>query len=118
MLGSVQFHRNQQLKVLAVTSLQRLPNLPDVATAAESLPGFECASWYGLWAPAGTPAEIVNRLNEHVRRSVALPETREKLIAQGATPNVNTPPEFAGYIRDEYAKWAKVIQTANIKLDQ
>ncbi|MFM8768807.1 MAG: Bug family tripartite tricarboxylate transporter substrate binding protein, partial [Rubrivivax sp.] len=70
-LGSVQFHRAGQLKVVAVTSSKRLPNLPDVATAAETLPGFECASWYGLWAPARTSADIVNRLNAAVNKALA-----------------------------------------------
>src|SRR6188474_3721540 len=70
-LGSVQFHRGNQLRVVAVTAAKRLPNLPDVATAAETLPGFECASWYGVWAPAKTAADIVDKLSAAVNKALS-----------------------------------------------
>ena len=119
-LASIATHvRSGKLKPVAALGATRFPQLPDLPTMAESgFPGFTGGTWLGMLAPAGTPGDVVIKLNEHVRRSVALPETREKLIAQGATPNTNSPQEFATHIREEYAKWARVIQTANIKLDQ
>ncbi len=119
-LASIATHvRSGKLKPIAALGAARFPQLPDLPTMAESgFPGFTGGTWLGMLAPGGTSPDIVGKLNEYVRRSVALPETREKLIAQGATPNTNTPQEFATHIREEYAKWARVIQTANIKLDQ
>ncbi len=118
-LASIATHvRSGKLKPIASLGATRFPQMPDLPTFAESgFPEFTGGTWLGMLAPAGTPSDAVNRLNEHVRRSVASPETREKLIAQGATPATNTPEEFSAHIREEHAKWARVIQSAKIKLD-
>jgi tripartite-type tricarboxylate transporter receptor subunit TctC len=115
-LGSVQFHRAGQLRVLAVTSAKRLPNLADVPTAAETLPGFECASWYGLWAPARAAADIVNRLNAAVNKALA-GEMGEKLLADGLVVGGGSPAEFAKFQADDIAASGKLIADKGIKLE-
>jgi tripartite-type tricarboxylate transporter receptor subunit TctC len=115
-LGSVQFHRSGQLKVVAVTSAKRLPNLPDVATAAETLSGFECASWYGLWAPARTSPDIVNRLNAAVNKALAA-DLAEKLVADGLVPGGGSPADFAKFQAEDIAASAKIISEKKISVD-
>ena len=115
-LGSVQFHRSGQLKVVAVTSAKRLPNLPDVATAAETLSGFGCASWYGLWAPARTSPDIVNRLNAAVNKALAA-DLAEKLVADGLVPGGGSPADFAKFQAEDIAASAKIISEKKISVD-
>jgi tripartite-type tricarboxylate transporter receptor subunit TctC len=115
-LGSVQFHRNHQLRMLAVTSLKRLPNLPDVPTAAETLPGFECASWYGLWAPAKASPEIVNKLNAAVNKALA-GEMRDKLLADGLVLGGGSPADFAKFQADDIAASGKIIADKKISVE-
>ena len=115
-LGSVQFHRSGQLKVVAVTSGKRLPNLPEVATASESLPGFECASWYGLWAPARTAADIVAKLNAAVNRALAS-DMGEKLLADGLVPGGGSPADFAKFQAEDMAASAKIIADKKISVE-
>lgn len=115
-LGSVQFHKTGQLKVVAVTSAKRLPNLPDVATASETLPGFGCASWYGLWAPAKTAPEIVTRLNAAVNKALA-GDMGEKLVADGLVLGGGTPAEFARFQADDIAASGKIIADKKITID-
>ena len=92
--------------------------MPEVPTVAESgLPGFEAYSWAGLVAPAGTPAEVVARLNAEVRAFLALPETRTQLQAQGMIPAPTAPEEFGAFIAAEMEKWGAVVRAANIKPD-
>jgi tripartite-type tricarboxylate transporter receptor subunit TctC len=114
-LGSVQFHRNQQLKVLAVTSTQRLPNLPDVATASETLSGFECASWYGLWAPAKTSPERVQWLNAEVNKALA--NIKERLLVDGLVPAGGSVESFARFQERDIAVSGKIISDKKISLD-
>lgn len=108
-----------KLKALAVTSSQRSAVLPDVPTVEEAgkLKGFEASSWFGLLAPAGTPPDIVNRIQQEVAKSLATPAMKEKLLAQGAIPSGNTPAEFAKLIDSEIAKWAQVVKAAGAKVD-
>lgn len=115
-LGSVQFHRTQQLRVVAVTATKRLPNLNDVPTASETLPGFECASWYGVWAPAKTPPEIVTRLNAAVNKALAA-DMAEKLLADGLMPGGGSPADFAKFQADDIAASGKIIADKKITLD-
>jgi len=115
-LGSVQFHRGNQLKVVAVTSSKRLPNLPDVPTASETLPGFECASWYGLWAPAKTAPDIVAKLNAAVSKALA-GEMRDKLLADGIVPGGGSPADFAKFQADDIAASGKIIADKKISVE-
>ncbi len=115
-LGSVQFHRTGQLKVVAVTSTKRLPNLPDVPTASETVPGFECASWYGLWAPAKTSSDIVNRLNAAVNKALAA-DLADKLQADGLVPGGGSPADFARFQADDIAASGKLIAEKKISVE-
>jgi tripartite-type tricarboxylate transporter receptor subunit TctC len=107
-----------RLRALAVTSRERIAFMPDVPTMAESgFPGFEMLSWYGVWGPPALPRDIVNRLAAEVTKAVKSPEMQEKLASQGFLPKGSTAPEFAAYVRDEIAKYAKIVKDANIKVD-
>jgi len=107
-----------KLKALAVTTSERAPALPDVPTIAESgLPGFEASSWFGLLAPAGTPREIVLKINGEIARWVATPEAKEKMTAIGANAKGGTPEDFVRHIADETAKWQKVVKESGAKVD-
>jgi tripartite-type tricarboxylate transporter receptor subunit TctC len=107
-----------RLRPIAITSAKRSAIAPDVATVAESgLPGFESGTWYGIMAPAGTPRSIVDQLNAAITRIVQLPDTREKLLAQGAEPLTGSPADMDRFVRAEIARWAKVVKAAGIRLD-
>jgi tripartite-type tricarboxylate transporter receptor subunit TctC len=107
-----------KLRAVAVTSLKRAPALPDVPTIAESgLPGFEASSWFGVLAPAGTPAPIVARLNAEVNKWLQSPEGKEQLLAQGAEVAGGSPEQFVAHIRAETDKWAKVVKASGAKVD-
>jgi tripartite-type tricarboxylate transporter receptor subunit TctC len=108
-----------KLKALAVTSRQRSAALPDVPTIEEAagLKGFDATSWFGLLAPAGTPMDIVNRIQQEVAKSLNTPAVKEKLLAQGAIPGGNTSAEFAKHIAAEKVKWAKVVKDSGAKVD-
>lgn len=110
-----------KLTALAVTSGQRSSALPDVPTVEQSggptLQGYEASSWFGLLAPAGTPPDIVNRIQQEVTKSLASPALKERLIAQGAIPGGNTPAEFAQHIDKEHKKWAQVVKASGAKVD-
>ncbi|MFO1218888.1 MAG: tripartite tricarboxylate transporter substrate binding protein [Burkholderiaceae bacterium] len=115
-LGSVQFHRTGKLRVVAVTSAKRLPNLGDVPTASETLPGFECASWYGLWAPAKTPDDVITKLNAAVNKALAA-DMAEKLLADGLVPGGGSPAEFAKFQADDIASSGRIIADKKITID-
>jgi tripartite-type tricarboxylate transporter receptor subunit TctC len=111
--------RAGKLKALAVTSSQRSAAMPDLPTVAEAagLKGFDASSWFGLLAPAGTPPEIVSRIQQEVAKSLGTPAMKEKLVAQGAIPSGNTPAEFARLIDSEHKKWAEVVKISGAKVD-
>ena len=113
--------KSGKLKALAVTSATRSAALPDLPTVAEAggpaLKGYEASSWFGLLAPAGTPMDIVNRLQQETAKALSSPGLKERLAAQGAIPSGNTPAEFAKLIADETAKWAKVVKASGAKVD-
>ncbi|MFJ5380128.1 Bug family tripartite tricarboxylate transporter substrate binding protein [Cupriavidus sp. CER94] len=117
--SSMQLIKSGKLKALAVTSAKPSPALPGVPTVAQAanLPGFEASSWFGLLAPAGTPPEIIHRIQQEVARSLNTPAVRERLMAQGADPVGNTPEQFAALIRSETTKWAKVVKDSGAKVD-
>mgnify|MGYP003504904187 FL=1 len=110
-----------KLTALAVTSGERSAALPDVPTVEQAggpaLKGYEASSWFGLLAPAGTPPDIVNRIQQEVAKALASPAMKERLLAQGAIPGGNTPAEFTRHIDDEHRKWAGVVKASGAKVD-
>jgi tripartite-type tricarboxylate transporter receptor subunit TctC len=110
--------RAGKLRALAVTSKQRIFAAPEVPTFEEAgLPGYEAVGWFGTVAPAGTPPELVGRLNAEIRAALSMPDIRERALAAGAEPLTNSPQEFAAFIRAETRKWAEVIKAAGVKLE-
>ena len=112
------FLKDGRLKAVAVTSARRVGGAPQVATVAESgvpgVAGFDVSSWYGIVAPKGTPEPIVRRVHAELTRILRSPQTRERLETLGAEPLGDTPEQFATVIRDDLARWAKVVKDANI----
>ena len=107
-----------KLRALALVARHRSPALPEVPTVAEAgLPDFEVTTWYGILAPAGTPRNIIDRLNGELVKIMHAPELREKLAATGTEPLTSTPDEFAAYVQKEIAKWGDVIRKAGVKAD-
>ncbi|MBL0142131.1 MAG: tripartite tricarboxylate transporter substrate binding protein [Betaproteobacteria bacterium] len=108
-----------KLRALGVGGLTRSPEYPDIPTIAQAgnLPGFEAVAWQGIAVPAGTPPEIVKRLNEAFMTAQATPAIREKLIAAGLSPVGGTPQEFGRYIKSEIAKWSKVARDIGATVD-
>ncbi|HWI83814.1 tripartite tricarboxylate transporter substrate binding protein [Ramlibacter sp.] len=110
--------KSGKLRALGVTSATRSPVLPDVPTIAEAgLPGYQVLGSFGLVAPAGTPAEVVARINREVSEIVKLPEVKKRLLAYAATPEQQTPAEFAQTLKSEVAKWAKIVDATGVRLD-
>lgn len=110
--------RAKRLRPLAVSTRERAPALPEVPTAIEAgFKDYEAVGWFGLLAPAGTPPAIVEQLSTEVAKAMSTPAIRERTAEQGATPVGSTPAEFERFVRDEIAKWTRIIQHAGIKLE-
>jgi tripartite-type tricarboxylate transporter receptor subunit TctC len=110
--------REGRLRALAVTAARRTPVLPDVPTIAEAgVPGYEATSWFGLFAPAGTPREIVDRIAREMAAFARRPEVAERIRALGAEPITNTPEGFAVMVRSEIAKWGAVVRASGARAD-
>jgi len=116
LLGSVQFHKNGQLKVVGVTSAKRVPNLPEVPTVSETIPDFQCASWYGLWGPAKLPTDFVQKLNAAMNKALA-GDMRERLIADGIVPGGGSAADFAKFQADDIVTSGKIIAEKKITLE-
>src|SRR5690606_36334749 len=107
-----------RLRALAVTSKKRSSALPDVPTLDEKgLRGFDISTWFGVMAPAGTPRDIVARLNAAVVKAVAMPEVRDTLLAVGFEPESSTPEEFQAHVKDEVRKFAVIVKTSGAKFE-
>ena len=108
-----------KLKALAVTSAERSAAVPELPTVAEAGPlkGYEASSWFGLLAPAGTPADVVNRLQQETAKALGSPALKERLLAQGAIPSGMSPADFAKPIAAETKKWAEVVKASGAKVD-
>ena len=115
-LGSLQYHKNGMLRVIAVTSSARTPNLPDVPTVAETLPGYEFFSWYGLWAPAKLPDELRQKLNAEVNKALAT-DMYEKLTQQGLVLSPGSVSDFVKFQRDDMNKSQKIISEGHIRVE-
>ncbi|NBQ74773.1 MAG: tripartite tricarboxylate transporter substrate binding protein [Acetobacteraceae bacterium] len=110
--------RDGRLRALGVTTKNRIAPFPDLPTIAEAgVPGYEIATWYGIWAPARTPPAIINRLQQAVAAAARNPETRARFDALGAEPVADSPEDYARFVRAEYDRWGKLVRDARIKLD-
>jgi tripartite-type tricarboxylate transporter receptor subunit TctC len=108
--------RAGKVRPLAVTTSERSKVLTDVPTVAETMPGYEASTWFGLGAPRGTPAQIINRLNEETNAALADPKIKGRLADLGGTPLAGSPADFGKFIVDETEKWGRVIRAANIRV--
>ncbi len=105
------------LNALAVTNAKPSPVAPNLPTVAQTLPGFEALQWFGILMPAGTPPEIVSRLNGEIVKVLRVPEVRDRLTAMGIEIAGNAPAEFAAFMRDETTKWGRIVKESGAKID-
>ncbi len=112
--GSMQQAKAGQIRMLAISTLKRSPNFPEIPAVAETVPGFELNSWYGMMAPAGTPKAIVNRLSQEVAAAMKKPDVVEWMKQNGLDPVGSTPEEHAAHIRAEIVKYAKAVKDAKV----
>ena len=117
MTASIGHIRSGQLRALAVTTLTRSDALPGIPTVAETVPGFEASSWFGIAAPKGTPADIVDTLNRETNAGLADPTIKARLDDMGGMALTGSPADFGKLIGDETEKWGKVIRDAGIKAE-
>jgi len=118
MLSAMPHVKAGKLKALAITSSQRSPVAPHLPTVAESgLPGYEAIAWNGLLAPAGTPKDVVARLNTELKKALENPDVRQRFEAQGFAASWNSPATFGSFLQAEVDKWAKVVQVSGAKVD-
>lgn len=107
-----------RLRALGVTGAKRTAAAPGILTLIEAgVPGYTVTSWYGLLAPAATPQGVISRLNGELVKVLRLPDLRDRLAGQGAEPAAGTPGEFHAFLKDEIAKWGKVVKAANISAE-
>jgi tripartite-type tricarboxylate transporter receptor subunit TctC len=109
--------RAGKFRALAISTAQRSPIAPEIPTVAETVPGYDANAWFGLFAPAMVPKDILTRLNAEVVKGLQSPDMRDRLRSLGATPGGGSPDQFAAFFRNEVAKWAKVVKRAGVKLD-
>jgi tripartite-type tricarboxylate transporter receptor subunit TctC len=114
--AAIGFVNQGKLRALAVTSRERISQLPDVPAAAETLPGFENLGWFGLMAPAGTPKEVVDRVWRDTSKVLDTTDMRARFFVQGMAPLINTPAQFAQMIREETARWARIVHERRIEV--
>ncbi len=117
-VGVLPLVKSGRLRALAVTTAKRLPWMPEMPTVAESgLPGFAAVTWWGFLVPAGTPREIVGRLNAEIMKALALRDVREQFAIHGVDIIGSTPGEFEAYARDEIAKWTRVVKASGVRAE-
>jgi tripartite-type tricarboxylate transporter receptor subunit TctC len=107
-----------RLRALAISSAKRSAAVPELPTVAEAgMPGYEAGTWFGLFAPAGTPREIINRLSGEIVRIVGTPDMKARLLEQGADAVTSTPEQFRAFVKSELAKWSEVIKAVGVKAE-
>ena len=117
MASSIEYIRTGKLRALAVTTATRSEALPDVPTVGEVVPGYEASAWYGVGAPRGTPAEVIEKLNHEINAALADPEMKARFADLGGIAIVGSPADFGKLIADEIEKWGKVVKFAGVKAD-
>jgi tripartite-type tricarboxylate transporter receptor subunit TctC len=115
--SSIEFIRAGKLRPIAVTQAMRSEALPDIPTLGEFLPGYEASSWFGIGAPKGTPAEIIDKLNKEINAGLAHPKIKTKIVELGGTMLPGSPADFGKLIAEETEKWAKVVKFSGAKPD-
>jgi tripartite-type tricarboxylate transporter receptor subunit TctC len=115
--GALPHLRSGRLRALAVTSTRRSSVMPGLPTVGETLPGYATETWFGLFMPAGTPGDIIAKMNAEIVRIIRMPDVREQLSAQGADPIGSSPEEFAAYVKAEIEKWSRVIKQAGVRAE-
>jgi tripartite-type tricarboxylate transporter receptor subunit TctC len=118
LIQALPYIKSGKLRVLGTSGVKRSVALPDVPAIAEALPGYESTVWWGILVPAGTPAPIVDRLNNELKTILALDEIKKWFLNQGAEVDYLGPTEFGTFLEREMAKWARVIKKANIRLEE
>lgn len=107
-----------KLRALAQTTAKRSPSIPDLPTVAEAgISGYSATNWYGFFVPAGTPAPVIERLNAELVKALNAPEVRSRLVAAGMDPAPSTPQELGAFLKDDIARWARVVEAAKITLE-
>jgi tripartite-type tricarboxylate transporter receptor subunit TctC len=114
---SIEFIRAGKLRPLAVTTAQRSEVLPDLPTVADFVPGYEASAWYGVGAPKGTPAEIIDKLNSEINAILANPKTKSRFAELGASLIGGSPADFGRLVVEETDKWGKVVRFSGAKPD-
>jgi tripartite-type tricarboxylate transporter receptor subunit TctC len=115
MPSSIEYIKTGRLRALAVTTATRSPALPEVPTVGEFVPGYEVSTWYGVCAPMGTPAEVIDKINKEINAGLADPTMKARLADLGGITMAGSPDDFGKLIADETEKWGKIIRAANIK---
>ncbi|HKB61350.1 MAG TPA: tripartite tricarboxylate transporter substrate binding protein [Burkholderiales bacterium] len=115
--GIISFVKSGRLRALAVSTAKRSTAMPELATIADDLPGYEMSGWIGLMAPAGMPREISGRLSREVRKILEIPEIKERFLALGLEPAGNTPEEYAEFLKRQNDRYASIVKQADLKLD-
>jgi len=109
--------KSGKVRALAITSAERFPIIPEVPALSEMLPGFEVNAWWGLLVPAGTPPEVIGKLNEAIVKIVRKPNVHQRLVEQGYNSVASTPENFGAFIKSEIVKWGKVVKISGARLD-
>jgi len=117
MPSAIPLAREGKIRALAVTSARRSPAAPEIPAVAETLPGFEATSWFAIFAPAGTPRAVVDRLGVEVQRVYRLPDVQDRMKTLGLESVLSTPEQLASYQAAEIVKWTKVVKDSGAKAD-
>jgi tripartite-type tricarboxylate transporter receptor subunit TctC len=115
--GVMPFVKSGQLRVIAAATEQRTSLAPDMPTLAESVPGLHANAWYGLFAPAGTPKEVITRLHQEIVKLLQLPEIKERFNALGAEVTPSTPDQLAALVKSDLVRWSKIVKDSGAQLD-